>query len=53
MSTYLVIGGAGFIGSHVVEQLLARGERVRVLDEVSSGSRENLARALGRKRGAP
>lgn len=48
MSTYLVTGGAGFIGSHVVEELLARGERVRVLDDLSSGSRQNLAGALDR-----
>ncbi|HEV2423253.1 MAG TPA: SDR family oxidoreductase [Terriglobia bacterium] len=48
MSTYLVTGGAGFIGSHVVGELLARGERVRVLDDLSSGNRENLYGALGR-----
>ena len=38
----LVTGGAGFIGSHSVEQLLALGARVRVLDNFSSGKRENL-----------
>lgn len=48
MSTYLVTGGAGFIGSHVVEELLARGERVRVLDDLSSGSKENLGAGLRR-----
>ena len=42
MSTYLVTGGAGFIGSHIVHELLTRGERVRVLDDLSSGRRENL-----------
>jgi nucleoside-diphosphate-sugar epimerase len=47
MSTYLVTGGAGFIGSHVVEELLARGESVRVLDDLSSGSKENLGERLG------
>jgi UDP-glucose 4-epimerase len=42
MSLYLVTGGAGFIGSHIAEQLVARGERVRVLDNFSSGKRSNL-----------
>jgi UDP-glucose 4-epimerase len=39
---YLVTGGAGFIGSHIVERIVAMGERVRVLDNFSSGKRENL-----------
>jgi len=38
----LVTGGAGFIGSHVSEALVARGEEVVVLDDLSSGKRENL-----------
>jgi len=42
MATYLVTGGAGFIGSHIVEELVARGEEVRVLDNFSTGKRENL-----------
>jgi UDP-N-acetylglucosamine/UDP-N-acetyl-alpha-D-glucosaminouronate 4-epimerase len=43
MSEYLVTGGAGFIGSHIVEGLLARGDSVRVLDNFATGRRENLA----------
>ncbi|RMH11672.1 MAG: NAD-dependent epimerase/dehydratase family protein [Planctomycetota bacterium] len=38
----LVSGGAGFIGSHLVDQLLARGDRVTVVDNLSTGNRSNL-----------
>ena len=41
----LVTGGAGFIGSHVVDALAARGDEVLVLDDLSSGRRENVASA--------
>lgn len=40
---YLVTGGAGFIGSHIAEALLRRGDRVRILDNLMTGKRENLA----------
>ncbi len=41
-------GGAGFIGSHLVDALSARGDRVLVLDDLSTGRRDNLADALSR-----
>ena len=41
----VVTGGAGFIGSHVVDALLARGDEVHVLDDLSHGKRENVAGA--------
>ncbi len=43
MATYLVTGGAGFIGSHLAEALVRRGDRVRVVDSLVTGKRENLA----------
>jgi nucleoside-diphosphate-sugar epimerase len=42
MARYLVTGGAGFIGSHLVEELIRRGETVRIADNFSTGKRENL-----------
>ena len=43
MAKYLVTGGAGFIGSHIVEELLNRGNYVRVLDNFSTGRRQNIS----------
>jgi UDP-N-acetylglucosamine/UDP-N-acetyl-alpha-D-glucosaminouronate 4-epimerase len=48
MALHLVTGGAGFIGSSIAEALLAAGERVRVLDDFSSGRRANLEDLPGR-----
>jgi len=43
MAFFLVTGGAGFIGSHIVQELLRRKHRVRVLDNFSTGTRKNLS----------
>lgn len=48
MALYLVTGGAGFIGSHIAETLVKRGEQVRVVDNFATGSRRNLAHILDR-----
>src|SRR6059036_3362490 len=45
MATYLVTGGAGFIGSHLCDRLLAEGKRVVVVDDLSTGRIANLAEA--------
>lgn len=47
MSFYLVTGGAGFIGSHLAEELLRRGEGVRIVDSLITGKRKNLAQLPG------
>ena len=49
MSTFLITGGAGFIGSHLTEAALALGHRVLVMDDLSSGSIENLTNVRNHK----
>jgi UDP-glucose 4-epimerase len=43
----LITGGAGFVGSHLADELLDRGERVHVLDDLSTGSMDNIAHLKG------
>src|SRR5215207_4859765 len=45
---HLITGGAGFIGSHLCDELLARGDEVHVLDDLSTGSVENIRHLKGR-----
>ena len=47
MTKYLVTGAAGFIGSHIATALVARGDQVRVLDNLSTGQMENLSHLDG------
>ena len=47
MASYLVTGGAGFIGSHLSEELVRRGHRVRVVDSLITGNRRNLDHVPG------
>jgi nucleoside-diphosphate-sugar epimerase len=47
MASYLVTGGAGFIGSHLTEELVRRGQRVRVVDSLITGKRRNLEHIAG------
>ena len=44
--TVVVTGGAGFIGSHIADALLARGCKVRIIDNLSTGKKENIAHIL-------
>ena len=50
MASYLVTGGAGFIGSNLVEELLRRGHHVRVVDNFMTGKRDNIEAALSAAR---
>ena len=45
----LITGGAGFIGSHLAEALLASGSEVTVVDDLSTGSMDNIRHLLGRE----
>jgi UDP-glucose 4-epimerase len=50
MASVLITGGAGFIGSHLTEALLARGDRVTIIDDESTGRADNLAAVRGHDR---
>ena len=50
MPTSLVTGGAGFLGSHLCEHLLARGHRVICVDNLETGSLQNIEHLAGRRR---
>src|SRR5437867_3773263 len=47
MRTFLVTGGAGFIGSHIAQALVQRGDRVRILDNLSTGHLKNIEHLKG------
>jgi len=48
MNRYLITGGAGFIGSHIVEELVKKGDSVRVIDNFITGKKENISTFLGK-----
>lgn len=48
MARYVITGGAGFIGSHLVEELVERGEQITVIDDLSTGNKENIKEFLGK-----
>ena len=48
MSLYLITGGAGFIGSHIADELIKHGERVRVLDNFCTGTKNNLKNIINK-----
>ena len=50
MSRVVVAGGAGFLGSHLCDRLIERGDTVVCLDDLSTGSRENVAHLIGHER---
>ncbi len=50
MTNFLVTGGAGFIGSHIVERLIRDGHKVKVLDNFTTGRKENLAQVIESKK---
>ncbi|MCA9202746.1 MAG: GDP-mannose 4,6-dehydratase, partial [Planctomycetales bacterium] len=43
MANYLVTGGCGFIGSHIAEALVGRGQSVRIVDNLSTGNQANVS----------
>ena len=50
MKSLLITGGAGFIGSHLAESLVARKEEVYILDNLSTGQKKNLNKCFGKIR---
>jgi len=49
MARYFITGGAGFIGSHLVDRLVAEGNEVTVYDNLASGSKENIEHHSGKE----